>query len=208
MIASPNPGTAAPSPAPTVESNGRDHNGRFTAGNSGGPGNPFARHMAECRKALLSAVTTEELTKLMRVLLDKAMQGDMAAAKLVLAYAVGKPAEQADPDQLDVAEWKQFKEGAAMVFELPKVVQTPEPELPLQVMRATRPGVTLGWASRLAETLRLPTAETERKGKKSEPVRLRKSTAAVTGNGKICPIDPLVTVPAGNTPFQGVPPKP
>jgi hypothetical protein len=182
MIETTNPETAAPSP--TVESNGRDQRGRFTAGNGGGPGNPFARQMAACRKALLSAVTTEELTALMRVLLDKAMQGDMAAAKLVLAYAVGKPAEQTDPDRLDVGEWKQFKESATMVEELPKVVQTPEPELPLQVMRATRPGVTLGWARRLADTLRLPTTETQRKEKRPETVRPRVPTATAAGNGK------------------------
>jgi hypothetical protein len=39
----------------------RDAQGRFIGGNPGGPGNPFARQVAEMRKALLSCVTYEEM---------------------------------------------------------------------------------------------------------------------------------------------------
>ena len=38
---------------------GRDENGRFVAGNKGGPGNPFGRYTAQLRVALLAAITEE-----------------------------------------------------------------------------------------------------------------------------------------------------
>jgi hypothetical protein len=79
-------------PAP----NQRDARGRFTAGNHGGPGNPFARQSAALRQALLNAVTPEDISAITAALLDKARQGDVAAAKLVFAYKLGKPAAAVD----------------------------------------------------------------------------------------------------------------
>jgi len=38
---------------------GRDSADRFTKGNKGGPGNPFARQVAALRSALLSAITPD-----------------------------------------------------------------------------------------------------------------------------------------------------
>src|SRR5262245_18224965 len=55
---------------------------------------------------MLNAVTEKELKKLVKRLLELAHAGDMAAAKLVLNYTVGRPAETVDPDRLDVDEWK------------------------------------------------------------------------------------------------------
>jgi hypothetical protein len=36
----------------------------------------------------------------------KARQGDVAAARLVLSYAIGKPTEAENPDRLDIQEWE------------------------------------------------------------------------------------------------------
>jgi hypothetical protein len=36
--------------------------------------------------------------------MTRALQGDMAAARLVLEYTVGKPGKAADPDMLDVED--------------------------------------------------------------------------------------------------------
>ncbi len=90
---------SAPSPNGR-NGDGRDARGRFTTGNPGGPGNPYARRVAELRSALLDAVTPEDVAALARALLAQAKGGDVAAARLVLSYAVGRPpaVESAEPE--------------------------------------------------------------------------------------------------------------
>jgi hypothetical protein len=84
--------------------NGRDGSGRFAAGNGGGPGNPFARRTAAARRAIADAVSPEQLAAIAAVMVKKALEGDVGAAKLVFAYAAGKPTPAADPDTLDAHE--------------------------------------------------------------------------------------------------------
>lgn len=74
----------------TTNDTGRDSGGRFTAGNKGGPGNPFARQTAVFRKAIQDAITADDLAAITMALIDKARNGDMAAAKLVFSYAAGR----------------------------------------------------------------------------------------------------------------------
>jgi hypothetical protein len=88
----------------TATAGGRDGSGRFAAGNKGGPGNPFARQTAAARKAIADAVTPEQLAAIAAVMVKKALEGDVAAAKLVFGYAAGKPTPAADPDTLDAHE--------------------------------------------------------------------------------------------------------
>ena len=45
--------------------------------------------------------------------------------KLVLAYGIGKPQATVDPDRLDIDEWRNFKEGAGMMGDLPDLLQKP-----------------------------------------------------------------------------------
>ena len=85
----------------TAAGNGRDSSGRFATGNKGGPGNPFARRTAAMRKAFAEAVTEEDLAVIARAMKEKAAQGDVAAARIVLSYAAGKPGPSPDPDTLD-----------------------------------------------------------------------------------------------------------
>jgi hypothetical protein len=99
--ANPPQGGSPPSPK-----DNRDENGRFKAGNRGGPGNPFARQTAALRKALVNTVTEKGIADIAAVLLDKARQGDTAACKLIFSYVVGKPAPAADADTLDQDELK------------------------------------------------------------------------------------------------------
>ena len=90
----------------------RESNGRFAPGNSGGPGNPFGRQVAELRQTLLDTVSTDKLRKLVDALIQRAIQGDTAAAKVVLQYALGKPANTVDPDRTDVDEYRLRKEAS------------------------------------------------------------------------------------------------
>jgi hypothetical protein len=94
---------------------GRDaQTGRFTRGWKGGPGNPFARAVAARRQALLDAVTPQDLADVAKSLLRRAIAGDAAAAKVLLAYTVGKPAAAVDPDRLDVDEFRMAAESPHM----------------------------------------------------------------------------------------------
>src|ERR1700736_3300789 len=43
---------------------GHDALGRFTRGNAGGPGNPFARQVARLRQVLLDSVTEEDMANI------------------------------------------------------------------------------------------------------------------------------------------------
>ena len=71
--------------------NGRDNQGRFIVGNKGGPGNPHAKQVALLRGALLSAVTPEDLHDVIRVLIEKALSGNVSAIKELLDRLYGKP---------------------------------------------------------------------------------------------------------------------
>jgi hypothetical protein len=88
----------------------RDAKGKFIAGNKGGPGNPFGRKLASMRQAILRAVSEEDVERVMRTLVTLACEGNVAAAKLVLQYAVGKPQAAAEPDRVDVDEWDVHKD--------------------------------------------------------------------------------------------------
>src|SRR5262249_18024472 len=67
----------------------RDSQGRFTKGNKGGPGNPYARQVAALRQRLLDRLTAQEMDGIVDTLLRLARQGDVAAAKLIFQYALG-----------------------------------------------------------------------------------------------------------------------
>ena len=64
----------------------REENGQFRKGNRGGPGNPFARQVAQLRKAALEAVSADDVRDIINALKEKAKSGDVAA-KLLLSYS-------------------------------------------------------------------------------------------------------------------------
>jgi hypothetical protein len=61
------------------------------------------------RQEFFAAVTKEDMAIIVRALIDKAKAGDVAAARLVLQYTLGKPVETVDPDRLDEMEWEQWQ---------------------------------------------------------------------------------------------------
>ena len=96
------------------KNNGRNANGTFALGNLGGPGNPFNRQIAALRKEVVNCCTPERLRRITEKMMDLAEEGDVAAAKLVYTFALGKPAEMPNPDRLDIEEWKLYRETAPM----------------------------------------------------------------------------------------------
>jgi hypothetical protein len=95
------PATSAPPEAPAGD---RDPlTGRFVCGNKAARGNPQNRKMAAARMAFAAAISEEDLARLARALLRRALDGDTAAAQ-VLHYVCGRPGPAPDPDSLDLQE--------------------------------------------------------------------------------------------------------
>src|SRR5262249_57023301 len=100
----------------------RAANGRFAPGNIGGPGNPYNRKVAALRQAMLETVRPEDLQEVIAAVLFKAKMGDLAAAKLLLAYTVGKPGNAVDPDTLDQQEWQMHQQAAVPPIDVDKLL--------------------------------------------------------------------------------------
>jgi hypothetical protein len=140
---------ARPQPAPVPQGsseqakpsanggNGRDGRGRFTVGNLGGPGNPFARRTAQLRKAFLEVANDENVEEVAAMLLSKALEGDVAAAKIWLAYVVGKPVEATNPDTLNHDEWQWWQDNATDPQALERVKVAVAAELAVKLARCT-----------------------------------------------------------------------
>ena len=88
----------------TNGTSGRKSNGQFSKGNPGGPGNPYARRVARLRATLLDAVGENGLADIVQGMISAAKGGDVAAAKLLLSYLLGKPVESVEPDYVEIHE--------------------------------------------------------------------------------------------------------
>ncbi len=133
--------------------NGRDAHGRFAKGNAGGPGNPFARQVGRLRQVLLNAATPERIERLACKMMELAEAGDVQAAKLVLSYVLGKPAEAVNPDTLAVEEVEQLKRNTAAVGSALPAVGAVELDPVLILVRAGRDAVTRDFATRMGHLL-------------------------------------------------------
>ena len=118
---------------------GRDGRGRFTPGNSGGPGNPFARQVAGLRQGLLKRINAEAIDRIAAKLISLAEAGNLQAIKMVFDYAIGKPKPAVEPDRMDVDEWEVYKETAPMKPEAAAMSKSGTPQYHLDVVRTMRP---------------------------------------------------------------------
>ena len=73
----------------------RDSRGRFVKGHAGGPGRPPSASVHEHRAALVAAVSPADIQRVARMLVDRALEGDVGAAKLLMERLFG-PAQPAD----------------------------------------------------------------------------------------------------------------
>ena len=86
----------------TPSTNGRNGGGRFTKGNPGGPGNPHAKQAARFRTMICEAVSDEDLVEIVGMLVKRAKDGDVGAAKELLNRLVGKPDVALDGERLQL----------------------------------------------------------------------------------------------------------
>lgn len=87
-----------------TDKTGRDNRGRFTAGNAGGPGRPPAATVHEHRAAMVAAVTPKDIAAIMQALVEKAIAGDVQAAKIVLERFFGRPADTETLERIERLE--------------------------------------------------------------------------------------------------------
>ena len=71
----------------------RDGNGRFTAGNPGGPGNPHARKVGQLRATLLETVSVDDMRAVAAKLVERARGGELPAIRELFDRTLGKPVE-------------------------------------------------------------------------------------------------------------------
>src|SRR5205814_10512743 len=160
---------------------GHDANGRFAPGNKGGSGNPFARQVAALRQALLDAVSPDDLADIARALADKAKRGDVAAAKVLLTYLVGKPAPAPD---LDVEEVGRLRERAYLLRDMTPLFHAPDAGLFLDILREVRSAKTGGLAGRLGAALRDPNPDLRKQSLVQEIVEPRPAKRGKAGQAQ------------------------
>jgi hypothetical protein len=148
-------------PTSTETNAERDERGRFSKGNHGGPGNPFARQVAGLRRALIESVTQEDIQEVARRLVALAKEGNVQAAKLLLSYAIGKPQPAPEPDRMDADEWQIYKDTTPMKAESATVISAGPPELHLQCVRAMRPAIARLMQQQIDEIAREMSQERE-----------------------------------------------
>lgn len=106
--------------------NGRQTDGRFAAGNRGGPGNPHAAAVGTWRAALVDCVTADDLRAVVAALVNHAKAGAPWAVRELLDRCLGKPklpledVANADPVRILVEHVQQpdtftFKIGPANI---------------------------------------------------------------------------------------------
>lgn len=76
-----------------LPSSGRLANGQFAPGNRLGKatGTKVGNRMRKHREDIVGAVSDEDMRRIISSMVAKAKRGDLAAARLVLAYVVGPP---------------------------------------------------------------------------------------------------------------------
>ena len=153
-------------PPSTNGANGHDSRGRFVKGNGGGPGNPFGRLMAQLRSAFCKMVTEEDIQTVARELLERAKAGDVAAARLLLNYAIGKPTDAVNPDTLDLEEWDIFRRGPVAIADLRGIVEGIPVDVVGPLVRTVKPYLNAGAADQVRRVL-LPERQPSRKERRA-----------------------------------------
>jgi hypothetical protein len=132
------PAAASADEAAAARKQARNAKGQFVRGNPGGPGNPFGRKVAALRARLLNRATDDDWDTIADALIEKARAGDTAAIKLYYQYILGKPAQAADPDRVDIDE-ANLLEAARLCGELAKnLSRTPPLETMLGLIHLMR----------------------------------------------------------------------
>ena len=137
------------------------------------------------------------LLAITEALLAKAKEGSVGAAKLLLAYAIGKPASSPDPDHLDGQELKHFKDQVEVVNDVHELAR----EVGRAVDRRVRPGgVSDDFSAQLREMV-------QHAEKYDNPACLRAVANALNESDSGAGAGPAWAPPSANGLFGGLPPR-
>jgi hypothetical protein len=147
---------------------GRDTKGRFTKGNPGGPGNPFARHVAKLRSALVECVGEDDIRQMAKGLLVSAKLGHLPSIRILFMYVLGKPPSAVNPDTLDIEEWRQLVQPLAQIaVELPQALMSVPAATASDMVRTAQP-----YAQRMVgEEMTAPPPEADEEAREEEARR-------------------------------------
>lgn len=89
-----------------MKDDGHDERRRFMPGNPGGPGSPLAGRSAQLRAVLLDEVGPDEMRRVVRVVLQSALDGDLRACRELMDRGIGRAPlgltiDKADPEDRD-----------------------------------------------------------------------------------------------------------
>ena len=103
-----------------TDRNNRTRRGTFAPGNKGGPGREAGRR--EHRAAIYQACSPEDVGKVIRKLVEQALEGDVGAAALLLNRVLGKPREEAPPVQVDLGDLTTIEQVKDAVHQVVRLV--------------------------------------------------------------------------------------
>jgi hypothetical protein len=148
------PSTTVSTVEASAGKNGHAANGRSLPGNQAAKGNTVYRKLCAMRRAVLEAVTEEEMAALSRKLYELAIDGDLEAAKLLLLYAVGKPAPAVDPDGADQDEFDRLAARPTCEQVLNTLSDLADPGFAAEDIRRKLPTNLEDFIRRLVDTLK------------------------------------------------------
>ncbi len=102
----------------------------------------------------MQVIDEEKMQAMIQVLFEMAMERNLAALKLLLAYTLGKPDKAMEnPDRMDLQEWDQMKEESQKVLDAARLIGTPEMAMFLDMARVTRPSISQEMTGKFAQKL-------------------------------------------------------
>ena len=125
----------------------RGSDGRFSAGNRGGPGSGRGRRIREYREAIRAAASAEDVAAVVAKLVELARAGDVAASREVLDRVLGRPGQAVDPVGLSLPQIKCSADASAAASEILRALGEGE----VSAEEASRVGTLLGVALRAVE---------------------------------------------------------
>jgi hypothetical protein len=102
---------------------------------------------------LRTSISDDEMVAIIRKLVEKAVAGDVSAAKLLLSYKLGKPAPAPNPDQIDRDEWEHYQKDAINLEEVQQVLGSLPSKVGNDIARTALPIVTQARKDALATKL-------------------------------------------------------
>ncbi len=121
------------------------------------------------RKAVFSAISVDDMTAMLKKLVELAREGNVGAIKLVLAYAIGKPSPAADPDEFDMDSDKGYTKLMEMLGNDGEPMNPVDAELILEAVRTVRPEISKLLGNVTVERIVQKSGEGEGEGEKGTP---------------------------------------